>query len=240
MTSYLIRNKISLLVCDMGGTTVNESGLIYKSLFNTLSKLGYNPCETDVSNWTGLGKRHVLYSEIYKKTFPQGCHDISWRVDEAEKCLFKELTEQYFNQSRVELIDENLLDLFDRSRMNGIKVALNTEYPKSFQNTIIAYFNLDKHIDAFISSEEVKYGRPYPYMIHNLMEQFDIVDSKHVVKVGDTINDMKEGENAHCGVTVGVLSGYENKETLLNSGADVVVNKITDLNDSDDLPIFLL
>ncbi len=36
MVSYLIRNKISLMVCDMAGTVINEHGQIYKSLFNTL------------------------------------------------------------------------------------------------------------------------------------------------------------------------------------------------------------
>ncbi|RZD41595.1 MAG: hypothetical protein CXT73_04660 [Methanobacteriota archaeon] len=240
MTSYLVRNKISLLICDMPGTIINEKGIVYKSLFNTLSKLGYDPSETDVSKWAGLNKKQVLYSEIYNKTIPQGTQNISWRVKEAERCLLEELTEQYFNQSNVELIDENLLGLFERARMNGIKIALNTDYPKKFQEMIVDHFNLEKHIDGFISSEEVKHGRPYPYMIHNLMERYDIINSINVAKIGDTINDIKEGKNAHCGVTVGVLSGYENKENLLKSGADVVVNKITDLNNSDELPVFLL
>ena len=124
--------------------------------------------------------------------------------------------------------------------INGIKIALNTGYSKEFQREIVNHFNLDLHVDDFISSEEVKYGRPYPYMIHTLMSRFDIRNPKNVAKVGDTKNDMKEGVNACCGINIGVLSGFEGKDALLDSGADVVVNKITDLNQVDDLPVFLL
>ena len=118
-----------------------------------------------------------------------------------------------------------------------IKILKDGDY---FQKEIINHFNLDSHIDDFISSEEVKYGRPYPYMIHELMTRFDIRHPKHVAKVGDTKNDMKEGVNARCGINIGVLSGFESKDRLFESGADVVVNKITDLNKHDDLPVFLL
>ena len=34
-------------------------------------------------------------------------------------------------------------------------------------------------------------------------------------KIGDTINDMQEGKNAGCGLTIGVLTGAEKKEKLL-------------------------
>lgn len=60
----------------------------------------------------------------------------------------------------------------------------------------------------------------------------------NVAKIDDTLNDMKEGRNAGCGLDIGVLSGKEDKKTLLKCG-DVVINKITDLK-NDDMPVFLL
>ena len=140
----------------------------------------------------------------------------------------------------MELIDDNLYDFFACARINGIRIALNTGYSKEFQSQIIDHFKLDLYVDGFISSEEVKHGRPYPYMINNLMEEFDILHPKNIAKVGDTKNDMREGVNASCGIKIGVLSGFETKENILEAGADVVVNKITDLNDVDDVPVFLL
>ena len=242
MVSYLIRNKISLLVCDMAGTVINEQGQIYRSLFTTLKELGYNPNVNDLENWGGKEKRHILTQQIYKSV-SRGEYvptDLTHMVDIAEEKLIEDLKYNYFNKSCVSLMDDELFNFFDCARINGIKIALNTGYSKEFQREIVNHFNLDLHVDDFISSEEVKYGRPYPYMIHTLMSRFDIRHPKHVAKVGDTKNDMKEGVNACCGINIGVLSGFEGKDALLDSGADVVVNKITDLNQVDDLPVFLL
>jgi phosphonatase-like hydrolase len=242
MVSYLIRNKISLLVCDMAGTVINEKGQIYKSLFNTLKDLNYNPSIDDMESWGGKEKRHILTQQIYK-SISRGEYvpaDFTHMVDIAEEKLIEDLKDNYFNKPGISLVDDELFNFFDCARINGIKIVLNTGYSKEFQQEIVNHFNFDLHVDDFISSEEVKYGRPYPYMIHELMTRFDIQNPKHVAKVGDTKNDMKEGVNACCGINIGVLSGLENKNALFESGADVVVNKITDLNQEDDLPVFLL
>lgn len=237
--SYLIRNNISLLVCDMAGTIVNENGLIYKSIFNTLKNIGYDPNEKDISNWTGLSKKKVLYDEILKRNKTTNSTKIMKDVILAEELLIQELETQYFKNNNIELISDDLLVFFDECRMNGIKIALNTGYSSKLQNKIIDHLCLDDHIDAKISSDDVVLGRPYPYMINKLLYDFNIINTKHIAKIGDTKNDMMEGRNANCGLTIGVLSGYEDKDTLIKYGANVVVNNITDLKDND-LPIFLL
>lgn len=123
---------------------------------------------------------------------------------------------------------EGVIDLFDELRINGTKVALNTGYPKNLQQKIIQNFNLEGRIDAYISSEQVKYGRPYPFMIHNLMHQCEIETVSSVAKIGDTVNDILEGENAGCGLTIGVLSGAGKKKQLKNV-SDLVFKDISNL-----------
>ena len=236
--SLLLRNNITLLVSDMAGTIINEKGLIYKALGNTLKSMNYPVSDADVKSWHGRDKRAVLYDHIYKQYDPPGVRYIAPKVTKAEKLLIKELETVYFEEENIELIDDELLDFFDRLRINGVKVALNTGYPKDFQNKIIDYFNLEGRVDTWISSEEVRDGRPAPYMIHQLMERCDIPSVKNVAKIGDTINDMREGVNAGCGLTIGVLSGADNKTDLLKY-SNLVVNKITDLNE-EDVPVFLL
>lgn len=237
--SYLIRNKISLLVCDMAGTVINENGLIYKSIFDTLTNMGYNPNRNDIPKWTGLSKKKVLYDEIMKKSCSIEATKILRDVMLAEKLLTETLEEQYFNNNKIELVNENIINFFDECRVNGIRIALNTGYSNDLQNKIISHLNLENHIDARISSDDVSLGRPYPYMINSLLSEFGIINTKHIAKIGDTKNDMLEGKNANCGLTIGVLTGYEDKNTLIKYGANVVVNTITDLKD-DEAPIFLL
>ena len=237
--SFFFRNKVTLLICDMAGTIINEKGLIYKSLFNVLDEMKINVKKEDMKSWHGSDKREVLYKEIYKRYKPPGVRDISPLVNEAEEKLIVELEKNYFKNKNIELIDKNLLNFFDEVRINGIKIALNTGYPMKFQKKIIDHFNLDNRIDAYISSEEVKFGRPHPYMIHRLMEECDIPSVKNVAKIGDTVNDMLEGKNAGCALTIGVLSGADNKEKLLKH-SDMVINKITDLRNDNNVPVFLL
>ena len=128
--------------------------------------------------------------------------------------LINELEEQYFNTDGVSLIHDNLAEQLQNFRDNDVKVVLNTGYPAQLQHKIIKHFSMDTFIDGWISSENVPPGRPYPFMVHHLMEQFDIKSTSEVAKVGDTINDIKEGQNAGCGLVIGVLSGAGTQEEL--------------------------
>ena len=83
------------------------------------------------------------------------------------------------------------------------------------------------YIDDYISSEEVHRGRPSHFMIHKLMNNLNIDSSKEVIKVGDTRNDILEGLNARCCLSLGVLSGADNKTTLFHAGAQYVLNNVT-------------
>ena len=228
MTSILLRKKIKLVVCDMTGTIINEKSIIYKSIGNTLKDMGCVTSKKDMEKWYGRDKKEVLYNELYKGFSPSGIKKLTSIVKEAEKLLLKKLEENYFENNNIELIDNKLLDLFDNWRMKDIKVVLNTGYPGEFQKKIIEKMKLSNHIDDYISSSEVSKGRPYPYMIYKLMERNNIINSKNVCKIGDTVNDMLEGKNAGCGLTIGVLSGTGKIDNLLNE-TNIVVDKITDL-----------
>ena len=103
--SLLLRNNITLLVSDMAGTIINEKGLIYKALGNTLKGLGYCVSDADVKNWHGRDKRAVLYDHIYKQYDPPGVRYIAPKVTEAENLLLKELEQVYFEDKNIELIE---------------------------------------------------------------------------------------------------------------------------------------
>ena len=52
-----------MIVCDMAGTIINERGLVYKTLFNTLKKIGV---KEDIKSWRGLEKRRVIDTMVDK------------------------------------------------------------------------------------------------------------------------------------------------------------------------------
>ena len=89
-------------------------------------------------------------------------------------------------------------------------------------------------IDDFIASEEVLRGRPYPYMIHHLMERSGILNVKEVAKIGDTKSDILEGINAGLSQNIGVLSGADPRELLEEAGASNILENIMELRIRED------
>lgn len=214
---FLARTK--MLVFDMAGTTINENGIVYQTLYETMKKYGLDVSKKDIEYWHGANKYHALEHFLSQyignsTSYLQNNFDVFESEKRKLNQMFDEnLKQQYFDNSSISLIDESVPVLFNSFRENGIKITLNTGYSKDIQENIIRTLNMDEFVDGYISSEDVKYGRPYPYMIYNLMEKFDVESPQEVIKIGDTVNDMLEGRNAHC-LTIGVLSGADSREKL--------------------------
>lgn len=225
----IVYKNVKLLVFDMAGTTVNEKGIVYQTLYDTIKNFGLNISQKEISNWHGSNKYEVLNHYLTNDS------NVSLEIrnclrDQLYSNFDNNLKERYFNSSNLELIDPQLPELFQKIQKKNIKIALNTGYSQEIQESIIRRLNMNEFIDDYISSEQVKLGRPYPYMIYNLMERNKIECIQSVMKFGDTQNDILEGTNANCLASVGVLSGADNEEKLKGSThlLDNVMNIQTD------------
>ena len=227
---------ITLMVCDMAGTVINEGGLVYKTLYETLKNNNIPVKKSDMNDWHGQQKYNVI-SDMIDKYLPHEMYkdDVkNYCYDEFDVCL----NDAYFGaHSSISLIDPELPNFFQRLRFNGVKIALNTGYERNFQKKIINHFNMTEYVDDFISSGDVRMGRPFPYMIHRIMERNDIISVKHVAKVGDTRNDVLEGKNAGCGITIAVQTGAGTTKDFFE--ADMIVDKITNIDMVVDDGFFL-
>lgn len=93
-------------------------------------------------------------------------------------------------------------------REMGLKIGSTTGYTDAMMNIVVPKAAQQGYApDVWVSPDGVEgKGRPYPYMIFANMKKLDVTSVRNVVKVGDTISDVKEGVNA--GVwTVGVIEG---------------------------------
>lgn len=219
-------NPVKLIVCDMAGTTVNEGGIVYDTLYQTIKNFGLNVNKKDISKWHGRNKYEVLDSYLTIDT------NIDYKINNSIKSQLytnfnNNLKEKYFFENNIKLIHHNLPEIFNNFRKKNIKISLNTGYNKEIQESIINKLHMNDFIDNYISSEEVKYGRPYPYMIYRLMNINNIDNPNHVIKIGDTENDILEGINANCGLSIGVLTGADNENKL--SRANYIMNNVIDL-----------
>jgi len=218
------RKSVKMIISNMTGTIINDNGVNYKTLFNTIHPINKNIKENDLNQFYGYDKIQVMkyfinLSEISNKK------DTLKEVNETFK---KNLLNEYKTNKDIRLIDPKIHLYFENLRNRGIRVCLNTEYDIEIKNFLINHFELQWYITDSISSQEVKKGKPKPDMINKLIEKYNIDDSQKVIKIGDSINDILEGKNAKC-KTVGVLSGIDTRFILKLGKPDLILNNITQL-----------
>ena len=223
---YVNPSKVKLIVFDMAGTTVDEGGVVYKTLYDVIKGNGVQIEEQEMAKFGGVDKLEVIKYFVNNRY----SGNTKEKVNTVYSDFNKLIVERYFSEdATIDLIHPNLPIIFQKLRFNGIKVGLNTGYPIEIQERILNKLNLKPFIDGYTSSEVVGHGRPYPYMIYNLMEKFNITDPKEVIKVGDTKNDILEGRNAGCLMSVGVLTGAANKEDFMSENADMILENINNI-----------
>jgi len=221
-------SEIDLMVYDMAGTTVQEGGIVYKTLQTSMQNDGMAVSDEEMHPWHGAKKEAVIEHFARKAGTPEA--ELEERVIRVGNAFLESIDEAYFNEaSPVDHIDIGLLGYFRQLKNVGIKIAFDTGYPESIQQGLITKLGFDKIADAYVSAYQVPEGRPFPYMIYNVMEKTNVMNVKRVCKVGDSVRDIEEGRNAGCGLVVGVLSGADSYEELAAAGADVVCERVTDL-----------
>ncbi|MFM1653600.1 phosphonoacetaldehyde hydrolase [Brevibacillus sp. B_LB10_24] len=99
------------------------------------------------------------------------------------------------------------IELVERLRQAGLKVGSTTGYTAKMMSIVTAEAKKQGYApDLLVPPDDVPAGRPYPWMIYQNAMALGVYPMKHIIKVGDTLSDIKEGVNA--GVwTVGVIKG---------------------------------
>lgn len=221
---------IDLIVYDMAGTVVEEGGVVYKTLRTAMNADGLSVSEDEMHPWHGAKKEAVIEHFAKKAGTPD--HEVEDRILRIGEAFLSAIDSAYFSDaSPIDHIDGGLVGYLKQLRKAGIKVGFDTGYPPEIQKGLIDKLGFEKSgvVDAYVSSYQVTQGRPYPYMIYNLMEKTGVMNVKRVAKVGDSVRDIEEGRNAGCGLVVGVLSGADGFDELMAAGADLVCDYVTDL-----------
>lgn len=203
--------KIKLVVFDIAGTTLKDDADVVANNFTKALQLGGLHIENEEMNKV-MGYRKI---DAIKMILEE--HNIEYTNEQIDQIhqTFQDLINEHYKTSPIEEI-EGASELFKSLKSEGIKVALNTGFSRSTTNIIIDRMGWIEHdlIDMSVTSDEVEEGRPFPFMIKSIMNEFGITDSKEVAKVGDTPSDLLEGRNADCGLNIGVLYGTHTKEEL--------------------------
>ncbi|MGE5703585.1 MAG: phosphonoacetaldehyde hydrolase [Clostridia bacterium] len=100
-----------------------------------------------------------------------------------------------------------VLDLVERLRRDGIKIGSTTGYTKEMMAVVAAEAKKRGYApDSLVTPNDMPAGRPLPWMCYQNAINLGVYPMKHVVKVGDTLSDIREGVSAGAW-SVGVVKG---------------------------------
>ncbi|MFJ8825012.1 phosphonatase-like hydrolase [Streptomyces sp. NPDC102467] len=218
---------IELAVFDMAGTTIEEHGAVYEALRHAVESTGVTVTTADLQTWMGTDKREAI-AALVRIGGGAPDADLVERQYTAFRTFLKKRYEDVPPQPIVHA-DKALEEL----RARGVKIALTTGFSDDVALPLLASLGWSTgeggNLDAVVTSDDVRRGRPAPYMIHRAMEKCGVDDVRTVLVAGDTIVDLEAGTNAGAGVVVGVLTGQLTREQLEPHPHTYVVNSVADI-----------
>lgn len=177
-----------------------------------------------------------------------------WNMDDVDE-MYRSFEKHLFASLRDFTTPiPGVLETMERLRAAGIKIGSTTGYTQAMMDVVRPDAAAKGYVvDNLVTPDHLPAGRPAPYMIYRNMIDLAIPSVDNVVKVGDTIADIKEGLNAKV-CSIGIVTGSnemglteeeynhypadklaelkrEVRQRMLDAGADFVLDNITELPD---------
>lgn len=181
------------------------------------------------------------FVRVYGRDYTQD--DVHNMYQSFEKSIFVTLKD-YVN------LNPFVLEAVAFLKSKGIKIGSTTGYTKEMMDIIIPIAKAKGYApECCVTSDELGYGRPYPYMMYECARRLNVYPQSSIVKIGDTVVDMQEGRNAGC-KSIGLVLGssilglsYDEVQTmdacelenhknrvrakLYEAGADIVIDDLS-------------
>jgi phosphonatase-like hydrolase len=203
-------NELELVIFDMAGTTVEDRGQVPGAFAAALAEHGFDVTPEQIKSVRGASKRQAL-----RQLVPSGPEQAP--VVESVYASFRAQLATRYHRDGVRALP-GAVHAFHALRARGVRVALNTGFDRETTGLLLAALGwADGMVDAVVCGDDVKAGRPAPYLIFHAMEATGATSVHRVANVGDTALDLRAGLSAGVCWNIGVLSGAHDREALENA-----------------------
>ncbi|MCC8173460.1 MAG: phosphonoacetaldehyde hydrolase [Odoribacter sp.] len=248
--------RVECIIMDWAGTAIDFGCFApLQAFISVFNKKGIELSAKQAREPMGMTKidhiRAITQMEDIKNKF-EALYKRSWNEEDIKE-LYNNFEEELFKSlSTYTTPIPGVIETLELLRDEGIKIGSTTGYTAKMME-IVRKGAAEKGyiVDDMLTSDNLPYGRPAPYMVFKNMMDLEIDSVLKVVKVGDTIADIKEGINS--GVwSVGIIIGSsklglteeeynsmdkeerdlmkkEVKKKMLLAGAHYVLSSIYDL-----------
>ena len=204
--------KIDAVIFDWAGTTVDFGSTSPVSAFmEAFRRAGVEVTDEETRAPMGMLKRDHIRTMLSMPRIKKQWEQVFNKVPDANDVekLYKD-----FEPALMAVLDQHcdikpgVIAAVQYLREHQIKVGSTTGFTQTMMDVVIPEAHKGGYYaDCVVTADDVwGFGRPWPYMVFENMRRLQLQDVRKIVKVGDTVSDMREGKNAGL-ITVGVIEG---------------------------------
>jgi phosphoglycolate phosphatase len=205
--------KYDTILFDLDGTLLDTLDDLTDSVNDVLAKEGYRQRTKDeIKAFIGDGAKMLL-----TRSLPQGTPE-----REILRCLTR-FRETYLKNMRSRTRPyEQIPRVLKRLKQMGIKIGVVSNKPDEATKEMCRFY-FGEDVDAAIGDNTERRKKPEP---DNIVEALKQLGSRKetALYAGDSEVDVAAAKNAGLNCA-GVTWGYRSRETLIEAGADVIIDE---------------
>lgn len=225
---------IRLVVFDWAGTLIDFGSLAplaaYRQVF---ARQDVDVSAEEIRPHMGLHKRDHLEAVLKSSAVAArwaASRGAAWSETDIDRMYAQFMPIQLAELRIHDRLIPGALECVNKLKARGILTGGSTGYFREAVEVVTAAArNQGLELDCNIGADDAPTGRPAPWMIYRNMERLGVFPPSAVVKVGDTVADVREGVNAGAwsvGVTTsGSEIGLSENDWLKLSGSDQSARK---------------
>lgn len=206
-----------LIILDFDGTIADTRPVILNTFHRTLDAM-HLPQHTDDEIAATIGLPLL-------KAFP-----VLEPMDEEKAALCTATYRRIFEDVNAEIgvpMFPHVADTLRQLHNQGCTLSIATSRGYKSVVDFIKGFHLDDIITFVVAAEDVKHAKPDAEPVIKTLKHYGM-KAEDAVVIGDTHFDILMGRNAGC-TTIGVTYGNGSRESLIEAGADMVVDDFAEI-----------
>jgi phosphonatase-like hydrolase len=212
---------IKLVVLDIGGTLIADHGEVPDAMLGAFSRHGVTVTPQEFAEWRGASKREMVRHFVGRE------HKSDSLIEPIYADFMATATKAYEKVQPIPGAEKAMQELAAMKLL----LATTTGFDQVLTTAILSRLGWQHYFVASISSDQVREGRPAPYMLFHAMEAAGVYDPAQVIAVGDTPLDLQAATNGGMGAAIGVYSGAATEERLRKERNTGVLPSVAELPD---------
>lgn len=210
-------DKIALIIYDLDGVLIDSNDAICESFNRVLENIGEKRLP-DSKIRDMIGKP---ITEMFRLVLPTDRKYLTEYCTESYRAIYENLA---LESTKLLPGVTETLSIFRRA---GLKQSLATTKQSAIAESILHHLAIREFFDLVLGADSVEQPKPSPEIIRKTLNELN-VDREEAIYVEDTVIGIEAGKKAGV-FTIGITTGTQTREQLLESEPDSIIEDIREL-----------